>query len=164
MRKLKCYWTEKTWCPISYHGFLDHSKLLEPKKIKEPKTFLINSNGDLFSKKISKKEILKVLSIAASANYHTFFFETKYPDRAQSIFKELPQIKNVWVGVSSSMKKIRKSIGNILLSSNPKKFIILHEGYFSDEIKRFDAVIDKTTTVEEIRALIRREEPSGQQF
>lgn len=70
----------------------------EPLKRKKPARIFVNSMSDLFHPSIPNRFLADVFAVIARSPRHTFQVLTKRPDRAWLTC--LPEIKNMWVGVT----------------------------------------------------------------
>lgn len=79
---------------------LDETALKIPYRWKTSRTVFVNSMSDLFHEGLSEREISAVWKVMADLPQHTFQVLTKRADRLPGVTKRLPQLKNVWLGVS----------------------------------------------------------------
>lgn len=72
----------------------------EPLSWKKPCMIFVNSMADLFHEDVPEDFIKKVFEIMNKANWHTFQFLTKRPDRLVELSSKLRWTSNIWAGVT----------------------------------------------------------------
>ena len=79
---------------------MDGSALHTPMRWKKPRMVFVNSMSDLFHEEVSTSFISSVWEVMASTPQHTYQILTKRPERMAEISKDLPLLRNVWLGTS----------------------------------------------------------------
>ena len=78
----------------------DMASLEIPLRWKKPRMVFVNSMSDLFHDGVPDAFIWQVWGVMERASKHTFQILTKRPDRMAHLTKDLPLLKNVWLGTS----------------------------------------------------------------
>ena len=78
----------------------DPASLGVPLRWKKPRMVFVNSMSDLFHEGVSDDFVIQVWSVMRRTPHHTYQILTKRPDRMARLSKELPLLKNVWLGTS----------------------------------------------------------------
>ncbi|WGI22429.1 DUF5131 family protein [Amylibacter sp. IMCC11727] len=102
---------------------LDQSSLHIPYSWKAPRMVFVNSMSDLFHEKLTISEISSVWKVMSDLPQHTFQVLTKRDERLRDVTKELPLLKNVWLGVSIESKTQLKRIENLRKANSFVRFI-----------------------------------------
>jgi protein gp37 len=79
---------------------LDSASLPMPLHWKKPRMVFVNSMSDLFHERVPDAFVVQVWHVMAKASKHTFQILTKRPDRMAHLTKDLPLLRNVWLGTS----------------------------------------------------------------
>lgn len=79
---------------------MDSRSLEAPLKWKKPRMVFVNSMSDLFHDGVSAPFISRVWGVMANTPQHTYQILTKRPERMAEITKDLPLLRNVWLGTS----------------------------------------------------------------
>jgi protein gp37 len=78
-------------------------RLEEPLHWKKPSRVFVCSMGDLFHKDVKEEWMIPIMhKIRLEAKHHTYLFLTKRPQNIENYFANwfLPNLKNLWLGVS----------------------------------------------------------------
>ncbi|HEY4276048.1 MAG TPA: DUF5131 family protein [Rhizomicrobium sp.] len=79
---------------------MDTNSLEAPLKWKKPRMVFVNSMSDLFHDGVLAPFISRVWGVMANTPQHTYQILTKRPERMAEITKDLPLLRNVWLGTS----------------------------------------------------------------
>lgn len=122
----------KRLCAMGQYNYRNEFELtLQEKSIelplrwKQPQMIFVNSMSDLFHKNVPKNFILKVFSVMAQANWHTFQILTKRSDRLLEMNEELVWPANVWMGVSVENSDYLYRINHLCQTTAKIKFLSL---------------------------------------
>jgi protein gp37 len=85
-------WTGKIRC--------DEKTLDVPRTWSKPRRIFVNSMSDLFHDGVPVVFIRKVWTVMAETPRHTYQILTKRPDRMAKVTRDLPPLRNVWLGTS----------------------------------------------------------------
>lgn len=102
---------------------LDEKSLEAPYSWSKPRMVFVNSMSDLFHESLSVEEITRVWKVMSDLPQHTFQVLTKRDENLVRISKELPLLKNVWVGVSIENKAQLTRLDNLKKANGMTKFI-----------------------------------------
>lgn len=80
-------------------------RLKEPKKIKKPTKFFVNSMSDLFHEEIPYKYLDRIFRVISSTPRHTYQILTKRENIMLDYFSKRTVPKNVWLGVTVENNK-----------------------------------------------------------
>jgi protein gp37 len=78
----------------------DAASLEAPLRWKKPRMVFVNSMSDLFHDRVPVDFIIRVWTVMEQAQKHTFQILTKRPERMATLTKDLPLLRNVWLGTS----------------------------------------------------------------
>ncbi len=78
----------------------DPASLETPLHWHKPRMVFVNSMSDLFHEQVPTEFIGRVWSVMERTPKHTFQILTKRPERMAALSKDLPLLKNVWLGTS----------------------------------------------------------------
>jgi len=78
----------------------DAASLEAPLRWKKPRMVFVNSMSDLFHDRVPVNFISRVWTVMEQAQKHTFQILTKRPERMATLTKDLPLLRNVWLGTS----------------------------------------------------------------
>jgi len=79
---------------------MDSASLEAPLTWKKPRMVFVNSMSDLFHDGVTAPFIARVWGVMANTPQHTYQILTKRPERMAEITKDLPLLRNVWLGTS----------------------------------------------------------------
>jgi len=85
-------------------------RLNEPKKIKKPTKFFVNSMSDLFHEEISYEYLDRIFEVISSTPRHTYQILTKRENIMLDYFSKRTVPKNVWLGVTIENAKYKYRI------------------------------------------------------
>ncbi len=85
-------------------------RLNEPKKIKKPTKFFVNSMSDLFHEEISYEYLDRIFEVISSTPRHTYQILTKRENIMLDYFSKRTVPKNVWLGVTVENNKYKYRI------------------------------------------------------
>lgn len=85
-------------------------RLNEPKKIKKPTKFFVNSMSDLFHEEISYEYLDRIFEVISSTPRHTYQILTKRENIMLNYFSKRTVPKNVWLGVTVENNKYKYRI------------------------------------------------------
>ncbi len=79
---------------------LDAKAINAPLGWSKPRMVFVNSMADLFHEKVPMRSIAKIWEIMQQTPQHTYQVLTKRPDRMEKICRDIPTLRNVWLGTS----------------------------------------------------------------
>lgn len=79
---------------------LIENHLSDPLRWRKPRRIFVNSMSDLFHEAVTPNMFLKIHQIMRAASQHTFQVLTKRPERMMGMMADLPELPNLWLGVS----------------------------------------------------------------
>jgi protein gp37 len=79
---------------------VDTASLNEPLRWKKSRMVFVNSMSDLFHERVPVNFVRKVWAVMERAQRHTFQILTKRPERMAALTRDLPVLRNVWLGTS----------------------------------------------------------------
>ena len=79
---------------------LDEAALAAPLGWRKPRLIFVNSMSDLFQDAVPTDFIRRVWATMAATPDHTYQILTKRPARMAALSRELPLLRNVWLGTS----------------------------------------------------------------
>ena len=85
-------------------------RLNEPKKIKKPTKFFVNSMSDLFHEEIPYEYLDRIFEVISSTPRHTYQILTKRENIMLDYFSKRAVPKNVWLGVTIENAKYKYRI------------------------------------------------------
>jgi len=85
-------------------------RLNEPKKIRKPTKFFVNSMSDLFHEEISYEYLDRIFEVISSTPRHTYQILTKRENIMLDYFSNRAVPKNVWLGVTIENAKYKYRI------------------------------------------------------
>ena len=85
-------------------------RLNEPKKIRKPTKFFVNSMSDLFHEEISYEYLDRIFEVISSTPRHTYQILTKRENIMLDYFSKRAVPKNVWLGVTVENAKYKYRI------------------------------------------------------
>jgi len=85
-------------------------RLNEPKKIKKPTKFFVNSMSDLFHEEIPYEYLDRIFEVISSTPRHTYQILTKRENIMLDYFSNRAVPKNVWLGVTVENAKYKYRI------------------------------------------------------
>lgn len=98
-------------------------RLNDPKKIKKPTKFFVNSMSDLFHEKMPFEFLDKILQTIKDTPQHAYQILTKREKRMYEYFRENKIPDNIWLGVSVESYKTRYRIDYLRKLNTKIKFI-----------------------------------------
>lgn len=125
---LKNGWTPKTWTQANAaeNVILKPERLMQPKRVKAPTMYFVNSMSDVFHENIPDDYILKIWQVMESCPRHIFQVLTKRPERMAAWcnqYRPTPA-PNVWLGTSvENQRAAIQRIPHLLNTPAGKRFL-----------------------------------------
>jgi protein gp37 len=89
----------------------DERVLDAPRVWRKPRRIFVNSMSDLFHPNVPVSFIRRVWSVMQETPRHTYQVLTKRPERLAEVARELPLLRNVWLGTSVEDDRVLDRIG-----------------------------------------------------
>jgi protein gp37 len=101
----------------------DPASLELPLHWKKPRMVFVNSMSDLFHEGVSDSFIAQVWGVMQQTPIHTYQILTKRPDRMAMLSKDLPLLKNVWLGTSVENKDYLDRLSHLRATRTKIRFV-----------------------------------------
>ena len=120
-RLAKRFWGKRAFTEVMEHpGRLD-----DPRKIRRPTTFFVNSMSDVFHPDVSESFVRKIFDVMVDCPQHTFQVLTKRSERLRKLGAQLPWRPNIWMGVSVESEDVLERISDLRTVPSFVRFLSL---------------------------------------